>query len=384
MKLLLVGDACAPTGFGRVNTHLANAFKRAGWDVSWLGINATGDAHPLQKDFDIYPAGLMAGDPLGIERIRGCVEHVKPDVVFMNGDAWTIGAYLDQLVDLTPRPVLIGYCPPDSPNQPYGVRMNALDVLLCPTAFGIRELRMGGYTGKAHVVPYGVDRTLYRPHDMAASREAWGFPPDVTIFGRADRNAKRKRYDETLRIFKRYRDEVDDTAYLHLHCAPKDVGWDLPQLVEYFGLKSHVFFTAQDLTPAALIEESRLPSLFSCWTAHWSCTMGEGFGLVALDSAACGVPQVLPDWSAYGEWMKDGARLVAVSRPLATDGGINSMGVLVDEDDCLVALSDVVTEREVWSRRALDVATRPCYDWAAVTATILGLTEGALRQEETR
>ena len=71
MKLLLVGDACAPTGFGRVNTHLACAFKRAGWDVSWLGINATGDAHPLQKDFDIYPAGLMAGDPLGIERIRG-------------------------------------------------------------------------------------------------------------------------------------------------------------------------------------------------------------------------------------------------------------------------------------------------------------------------
>jgi glycosyltransferase involved in cell wall biosynthesis len=306
-------------------------------------------------------------------------------VVFIDGDAWTIGAHLEQLQDLAPRPALIGYCPPDSPNQPYGARLNTLDLLLCPTAFGVRELRAGGYTGEAHVVPYGVNRTLYHPHDQRESRRAWGFPEDAVIFGRGDRNAKRKRHDETLRIFKRYVEEIDPEAYLHLHCAPKDVGWDLPQLVNYYGLKDRVFFTGQDLAAHTMIDEAQLPSLFSCWTAHWSCTMGEGFGLVALDSAACGVPQVLPNWSAYGEWMRDGARLVAIDRVLATDGGINTIGTLVDEDDCLAALRDVATAPDYWAKKALDVATRPCYDWDNVTATILAHTARVLaKKEETR
>lgn len=378
-RVLLVGDGTAPTGFARVNEVLARALAGDGWEVHWLMINVTGDPIPAHKLYHVYPASLGGRDLVGIQRIAEVVVASQPDLVVMHGDAWTIGAYLHELRVLEARPPLIGYVPPDSPNQPYGPAINDLTHLLCPSQFGIDALRIGGYTGAASVLPYGVDRDLFHPLDRRASRRALGLPEDAVILGRGDRNAKRKRYDETLRIFA---DFIKGGAYpevfLHLHCAPVDTGWDLPQLCRYYGLKGRVFFTAQDLVPSKLVAMERLPQIFSAWDAHWSCTMGEGFGLIALESAACGAAQILPRWSAYAEWMRDGALFVEPGRVLATDGGINSMGCLVDEEDCRTILADFVDDaasRAHWSQKALTVASQPCYDWAVISAAFLRVAE---------
>jgi glycosyltransferase involved in cell wall biosynthesis len=383
-KALWVGDGSVPTGFARVNEPLAAALKAAGWDVHWLMINASGDAIPLQKEYSVYPASLGGADAVGVERIAEVAAWVQPDLIVMHNDAWLTGAYLQRLRELALPAKLIGYAPPDSPNQPYGKAINDLDLLLCPTAFGVRELRRGGYTGRAAVMPYGVDRSIYRPLDQRASRESLGFPTgdDAVIFGRADRNTKRKRHDEMIRLFAAWRQRRPDVnAYLHLHCKPVDVGWDLPQLVEYYELRGRVFFSG-DLEPSVMLPQSALPTIFSAWTAHWSTTMGEGFGLVALESAACGAAQILPNWSAYGEWMKDGAFLVEVDRTIATDHGINTMGALVNDLATFAALDAMTEHASTWGLKALDVASDPRYDWQTICRTFLAHVERVMGDDK--
>src|SRR5690606_13731923 len=157
-KLLWAGDVVAPTGFARVNENILPAFDPDEWDVHVLGINISGDYNPLQGRYKLYPASIGGTDRVGVERIRPLAEQIKPDLIVMHTDAWLIGSYLNELRGLRPQPKLIGYAPPDSPNQAYGVLLNDLDLLLCPTEFGTKSLRDGGYTGRTAVVPYGVDR----------------------------------------------------------------------------------------------------------------------------------------------------------------------------------------------------------------------------------
>lgn len=380
-KLLLVGDVAAPTGFARVNEHLLRGLRDT-WDIHVLGINYTGDSTPLQREYHMYPASMRGSDMLGIERIRACVEWVKPDLIVLHQDAWNVGAYLTHLEELDLPPIL-GYCPPDAPNQHYGNRLNALTHLLCPTQFGVDELVKGGYTGTAEVLPYGVDQALYRPMDFYAARDALGLPADAFILGRADRNAPRKRHDLMLSIFAEWvRTRGRDDAFLHLHCAPRDQGWDLPQLVHALGLQKRVFFTADDLHPAKLSDEALLPHIYSAWDVHWSTTLGEGFGLTALESAACGTPQLLPDYSAYGEWMKDAAYLVPCTSVQVHTGGINSIGGVVDRAASLAAL-DVLwgEDREGWQDKALDLGQSPRYSWSTIVPQFAAIVE---RVYETR
>jgi D-inositol-3-phosphate glycosyltransferase len=68
-------------------------------------------------------------------------------------------------------------------------------------------------------------------------------------------------------------------------------------------------------------------------------TQGEGWGLTTMESMACGVPNIVPDWSALGEWVPDDCAIkVPCTSTIVTPTGINVVGGIPDESRFIEAL----------------------------------------------
>lgn len=226
------------------------------------------------------------------------------------------------------------------------------------------------------MLPYGVDTELFTPGDRRAARKAIGFKEehlDDFIVGRADRNAKRKRYDLTIKYWAEWWRQVGKPANAKLlfHCAVRDVGYDLEQLAGYYGVGAgHLLFTSFNLSPAVLWPRRRLVDVYRAWDVHFSTTLGEGFGLVGMESAACGIPQVLPKSAAYEELFFDGgARFLDVTADQVHDGGPNTVGKVPDEESAVRMLDSLYVApefRKDVGSEALVVATQSKFQWPVI------------------
>lgn len=394
-RILVVSDFACATGFGRVMENLLQRVNQAEWKSYILAINYHGDPHPLRRQFEhMYPAKL-GGDAYGVKRFADMVKSIQPDLILIQSDAWLVPLYLERarLADLKMPPV-IAYCPPDSKNQPAGKLLTEFGVtlLITPTEFGRTELVRGGYTGATKVIPYGVDTERYKPLDQTEARRAMNFPEDRLhdfVVGRADRNAKRKRYDLTIEGFAKWwvTAEQPDDAWLYLHCAIEDIGVNILQLAQYWGeelgvgraVERRLMYTSPNLTPGVGVNEGRMPLIYNTWNLHLAPVMGEGGGLVALESAACGVPQALVDYAAHGEWWQESATFMPVRAYHATDGGgVNTLGGVTGVADVVNALEwtyapwrNKKTVHALKQERVLQTARDKKFNWDRIAADMV-------------
>lgn len=383
-RLLFIGDAVAPTGFARLTHNLLDRLV-ATWDVKVLGINYYGDPNPHSAKYHIYPASL-GGDVLGIERTAVLTEALKPDVILIQNDAWLVPNYVQEIRQVNRKVPIVAYIPPDAPNQCYGAKNNELTLLITPTRFGQTQLRLGGYLGASIIIPYGVDTERYQPRDKAAVRREMGFRADIVdgfVIGRADRNAPRKRYDLSTQIFAEWWKEAGepDDAYLYYHCALRDRGWDIEQLARYYGLHNRLILTSKHLDPQMLVPETLMPNVFNSWDVHFSTTLGEGWGLVTHESAACGVAQILPRYSALAEWMDGAATFVPCTGRQVTVGGANTIGGVIDIGRAITAIDHHYRDRTLVSRMgeaALARAREPQFSWTTIAAQFDAALKGVL------
>lgn len=371
-RLLMVADAVASTGFARVTHNLCDRIMDR-WNIRILGINYHGDPHPWQNKYQIFPATL-GGDVFGIGRIVDLVQAHKADVVVIQNDSWNVPLYLHQLQMADLKVPVVAYIPVDAPNQWQAKNMNGCALALTTTQFGLDQLRIGGYMGEGGVLPYGVELDKYEPRDRVEARKRRNFPEHMLnafVIGRADRNATRKRYDLSTEYFAEWWRSMGkpNDAYLYYHCSPRDQGWELEQICDYYGVQNRLILTAKDLNPGVMVPERELCDIYNTWDVHLSTTLGEGWGLVAHESAACGVPQILPDYAAYGEWMAGAAMLVPCTAHSAMSGGINTIGGIVDKQGVIEALTTMYrdhTWRDRMALRAHERATDARFNWNAI------------------
>lgn len=382
MKVLWVGDAIAPTGFSRCTHTACDALHAAGHDVRVLGLNYHGDPHPYP--YPIHPCYQPhdhGRDGFGVGRLPYFINRYEPDVVVFLNDPWNIPGYiaslLDRLDDSHPLPRLVGYLAVDGTNQ-QGFGCNDLDLVITWTRYAQNELRSGGYTGLFALAPLGVDHSLYYPRDKSVARSFLGPLRDQVgdsfLVGAVGRNQTRKRLDLTIRYFARWYAEARPDAYLYLHVGPTgDIGVDLNSLTRYYGVKDRVIVGKVSLGTGS--PESYMPSVYSMLDLYVSTSQGEGWGLPALEAMACGVPCLLPDWAAYGEWARDAAALVpctSVALTAPTNGMLHTIGGVADEEQFLDGLHNFYTQseaRELCRERGLECAAR--YSWRANGAAVL-------------
>jgi D-inositol-3-phosphate glycosyltransferase len=334
-KLLWVGDAAVSTGFAKA-THQTLEVLRRTWDVHVIGLNYNGDPHAWP--YPIYTC-WPGGDAFGVRRTAQLGTRLRPDVTVVQNDPWNVPEYLKAAGNCP----VVASMPVDGKNC-RGAGLNGLAHAIFWTQFGLDEARAGGYNGPASVVPLGVDLAMYAAKGEGEElrkqlRKKRGIPEDAFIIGNVNRNQPRKRLDLTIRYFARWIREYNvEDAYLFLHVAPTgDQGYDVDQLARYYGVSNRMIVVEPDIGQG--VSEEALASAYQLFDVQVTTTQGEGWGLCTMEGMACGVPQIVPDWSALGEWIPDDCAIkVPCTSTLVTPNHINAVGGVPDENAFIEAL----------------------------------------------
>lgn len=380
-RVLWVGDVGAATGFARCTEAACDELYRTGWDVQVLGVNYRGDPHPYP--YLVYPAlqpfddGM---DALGVTRLPVLSSRLNPDVIVLLNDPWNIaghkGAYIDYYRKFASQGVLsqqgkpggeaavrmaekmnaakwVGWLAVDADNQ-QGGPLNELDAVAVWTRYAAEELKRGGYEGDPVVTPLGVDHHLFQPTPKDKARDSMlppYIPRDAFVIGAMGRNQPRKRLDLTVRYFAKFIDKFDaEDAYLYLHVAPTgEKECNLRALVQYYGIPKGRVVVARPSVGYGDPEES-LPLVYSSFDMFVTMTQGEGWGLPVIEAMACGVPCIVPDWSALGDWpgesvIKIPCTSTALNAPL--NGEAYTIGGVPDENAFVTAMGRMYQHPEV-------------------------------------
>lgn len=164
------------------------------------------------------------------------------------------------------------------------------------------------------VVAPGVDTDRFRVLDddaRRAARERFGIPIDAELIVGVSRLVPRKGFDTAIRAVALLKNSRPDLV-LAIAGGGRDEG-RLRQLAEQ--VKAPVTFLGR-------VSNDDLPRLYGCADVYtmlcrnrWAGLEQEGFGIVFLEAAACGVPQVAGDSGGAAEAVEDGVSGLVVRTP---------------------------------------------------------------------
>lgn len=198
------------------------------------------------------------------------------------------------------------------------------------------------------VVPPGVDTERFRPltdHERRQARADFGLPVDGQVVLGVSRLVPRKGFDTAIRAVARMRD-----THPELVLAIAGGGRDRERLGKLATeLGAPVVFLGR-------VDHDDLPRLFGCADVftmlcrnRWGGLEQEGFGIVFVEAAACGVPQVAGDSGGAAEAVDDGQTGIVIRRP---DNEITAV------PDAVAAFTRLLDDPELRRRMALASRTR--------------------------
>jgi phosphatidylinositol alpha-1,6-mannosyltransferase len=313
-------------------------------------------------------AAFDARQPFRIERVREAVLLPHPLMVRrVNELAADVGA---ELVVLDPA-VPLGLIGP-SLDRPYDVVLHGAEVTVpgrLPGAkqglgYVLRNARhviaaghypaaeanlAAGRTLPTTVVPPGVDTERFRPlsdQERQRARLDLDLPVDAFVIAAVSRLVPRKGFDTAIRAVARLRRDHPDVL-LAIAGGGRDeqrlrrLAADLKAPVRFLGRVGHDdlprFYGCADLF--AMLCRNR-----------WGGLEQEGFGIVFVEAAACGIPQVAGDSGGAAEAVADGETGLVVPDPggeAAVDRTIAAFRQLFDDADLRSSMGTASRERAV-------------------------------------
>jgi phosphatidylinositol alpha-1,6-mannosyltransferase len=159
------------------------------------------------------------------------------------------------------------------------------------------------------IIPCGVDSSRFRPlDDKVAARQHFGLPTDVPLVVGLSRIVRRKGFDVAIKAVERLPG---------VHLAIGGTGRDRERLQKMAHDRVHL---------VGRVEEEDLAAFYGCGDAfamlcrdQWGGLEKEGFGIVFLEAASCGVPQVAGRSGGSADAVADGVTGVVVDHPRDVD-----------------------------------------------------------------
>ena len=365
-RMLWIGDAVVASGFARA-THRICDRMLDDFDIAVLGLNHVGDPHDFK--YKVFPC---VSDFLGLARTPELAEQA--DIIVIQNDPWNIPKYLEVLAKHKVFKPVVGVVAVDGKNiQAEG--LNGLSHAIFWTKFGEKECRKGGFTGSSSVIGLGVDTEIYRPLNQLQSRRMLnlpGFLEDKFIIGMCSRNQPRKRLDLAISFFAEWVHKYDiEDAYIYMHIAPTgDVGWDLKQLMQYYGFKGDKRrLISANVDPGYGIAEQEMAVTYSSWDLSITATSGEGWDLPRMEAMACGVPNLAPDAAALGEWPNGSIALVPCDEIMVHGNMINTIGAIPNRKEFIEQLHRFYKDKDYRDKYAVAGFNRvnePQFRWENV------------------
>ncbi len=391
-KILWSGDIVARTGFARVTENLITRLKDK-YEIVVLGNNWWGDANQYQKDFKLYPSSnRFQTEPFGVQRIREVCDAEKPDIVFVNNDAWIVNQIYAQIKDFhgEGRFKFCAYMPMDSYGWTGVLNDHASqwDSIITYTEFGAKEFHAAGVNKPVTVIPHGITANQFYELDKIECRKRLGIPEDSFIVFNGNRNQARKRIDITIDAFAQFAVNKP-TARLYLHMGMKDQGWDVMNLfgrqMRRYGIDptNRIVMTSNDAKPPSVPVEI-LNVIYNACDVGVNTCKGEGHGLVNHEHAACRIAQVVPNHTACKE-IFEGAGLLIENGFIDVDMNYNR-DMPIPDTQSLVDHLNVLYEDEVYRASVADAcynrATDSKYQWDNVAQQFANEFEQLLTPSE--
>ncbi|MFM8650055.1 MAG: glycosyltransferase family 4 protein [Actinomycetota bacterium] len=206
------------------------------------------------------------------------------------------------------------------------------------------------------VVPPGVDTERFRPlspAERADARRSLGIEPDTQLVVGISRLVPRKGFDTAIR-------------------AVAELGPDHPRLVLAIGGsgrdRDRLEKMARELrAPVRFfgrVPNDDLPLLYGCADVsmmlcrnRWGGLEQEGFGIVFVEAAACGVPQIAGDSGGAAEAVDDSVTGFVVRRPTDVTEVAARLRALLADDSLRSRMSIASRERAI-EQFSYDVLTR--------------------------
>ena len=313
--LLVSHGLTTVTGFGNQHYVIARALADAGWNVYSCHKDYRGEIiefGPNSKtEFGKNLSGITmlpwGQEPWLEDKLSYYIEKIKPDIVYTLGDIWCY-KHVAPLRDKY-KFVWIANYEFDTENivSFWHEHIRVADIAVVPAKFAYEMLRDSGHKNVIYL-PHSVDTSLFKPmgyDEKIKLRERINFKPTDFIISCVAHNQQRKMLSRLLRSFAILSKGRDDVK-LFWHTQMKDfTGWDLPQLILDWGLENKVFLTDKTAKMVGDIHvgPEMLHEYYCISDVHALSSGGEGFGIPIVEAMACGLPNVVTDWTTTKEFL---------------------------------------------------------------------------------
>jgi phosphatidylinositol alpha-1,6-mannosyltransferase len=314
---------------------------------------------------------VLLPHPLMVRRVNSMVRRFEADLVVLDPAVplGLIGRSLDVPYDvvLHGAEVTVPGRMPGSRQALAHVLRGARHVIAAGSYPAAEAERAAGRPLPTTIVPPGVDVERFRPLSDAERRGArrrLGLPVDAQLLVGVSRLVPRKGFDTAIRAVARLHDSHPD-----LVLAIAGGGRDEQRLKRLAAeLGAPVRFLGR-------VPNDDLPNLYGCADVftmlcrnRWGGLEQEGFGIVFVEAAACGVPQVAGDSGGAADAVADGETGIVVRHPGddpgAVDAAADAFARLLDDPQLRLTMGAAARRR---------AETEFCYD---VLAARLGVALG--------
>jgi phosphatidylinositol alpha-1,6-mannosyltransferase len=165
------------------------------------------------------------------------------------------------------------------------------------------------------------------PAERARARTEFGLPVDGRVVISVSRLVPRKGMDVLIEAAARLAPERPDVVV-----AIAGTGRDQPRLAR------RIASTGAPVRLLGRVDDDQLPALYGCADVfamlcrdRWGGLEQEGFGIVFLEAASCGVPQVAGRSGGAGEAVEDGVTGLVVSEPRDVAAATAALAGLLDD-----------------------------------------------------
>jgi len=362
INLLVIGDAVTPTGFSRV-LHSITGNLPDDYNISWIGVNYFGDPHEYSK-CKIYPATMfLQSDPYGLGRLKAITDIEKPDIIFILNDIWIIEAYLKKIKEVYKDksvPKIVLYFPVDAREHDpdWYKETDIASAAVTYTEFAKDVVQKAKPELNVEIVQHGIDKNLFYKIDKPKNQLKKEFYPDKADFYddsfivlNANRNQPRKRLDLTLTGFKLFAENKPENVKIYMHTGISDSHIHVDKFAKRLGIQKRLIVTTRNRGVQSVSVET-LNKIYNVTDVGVNTSLGEGWGLTAMEHAVTYAPQIVPDNSASKELFEDCGLLIKNATNFVQKD-IMTVGTLVDPVDLAYNLQSLYDSQALFTSVAL-------------------------------
>lgn len=308
------------TGYGVISrdilTRLHATQKYEIISQAWYDASSPNPSYPFESalsknlPFKVVSTGAQNNEHNdlrhGSKNIAELIKVYKPDITVFFADIYMF-QYILNVPELSQTHLLLYYPVDGVPLPPEWVAvLRKADTVISYNRFG-DAIGKHLFPNNSHMIYHGIDYPFWSQpipgFEIEAKKKQMFGTDDVFVWGMVARNNPRKNIPAFYETFAQH---VKDhpKARMLMHACPVDFGWNLERLAMEYGIKDKIYLTP-GLTPAKGVSPEELRLLYNTMDYHVNTAWGEGFGIPIVESMACGIPNLVTNYTVGPEFITE-------------------------------------------------------------------------------